>query len=167
MAVGGNGKARQFFRQHGWTETGSDKISDKYTSRAAALYRQTLARDAANYDPTNGSVTAVEGTVKLGDDAGQLSSMGFPLDSGANHQDAAEAAPLPIPQPDTSKSGSAGSIATAAAKKPVPSKSKLVLGGRKTGSKTGKKLGLVKKTEQVDSAVFSQVLFRTWRFVLC
>lgn len=167
MAVGGNGRARQFFRQHGWTETGSDKISGKYTSRAAALYRQTLTREAANYDAANGSAQPAASAVKLGDESGQLSPMGFPKDSGA-HQDAFDAAPHPTSQADVSKSGSSGSVATAAAKKPAPTKSKLVLGARKTGgSKAGKKLGLVKKTEQVDSAVFSQVrLLKTMRRLL-
>lgn len=29
MAASGNSRARQFFKQHGWMETGSDKIEAK------------------------------------------------------------------------------------------------------------------------------------------
>ena len=29
MALGGNSRARVFFKQHGWTETGADKIIAK------------------------------------------------------------------------------------------------------------------------------------------
>jgi len=32
MSVGGNGRARQFFKQHGWTELGADKIEQKVRS---------------------------------------------------------------------------------------------------------------------------------------
>ena len=45
MAFGGNSRARTFFKQHGWTEGG--KIEEKYTSRAADLYRQLLAKEVA------------------------------------------------------------------------------------------------------------------------
>lgn len=46
MAVGGNGRARQYFKQHGWEEIGADKIEGKYTSRAAQQYRQILEKEA-------------------------------------------------------------------------------------------------------------------------
>lgn len=47
MSVGGNQRARSFFKQHGWDEIGSDKIEAKYTSRAAQLYRKQLEKDSA------------------------------------------------------------------------------------------------------------------------
>lgn len=47
MAAGGNGRARAFFKQHGWDGTGADKVAAKYTSRGAGLYKAALARDAA------------------------------------------------------------------------------------------------------------------------
>lgn len=47
MAVGGNQRARTFFKQHGWDEIGSDKIEAKYSSRAAQLYRKQLEKDVA------------------------------------------------------------------------------------------------------------------------
>mmetsp|Transcript_618 Transcript_618/g.1440 ORF Transcript_618/g.1440 Transcript_618/m.1440 type:complete len:404 (+) Transcript_618:168-1379(+) len=47
MAVGGNQRARTFFKQHGWDEVGSDKIEAKYSSRAAQLYKKQLEKDVA------------------------------------------------------------------------------------------------------------------------
>lgn len=47
MLLGGNQRARNFFKQHGWDEVGSDKIEAKYTSRAAQLYRRQLEKDVA------------------------------------------------------------------------------------------------------------------------
>ena len=46
MVCGGNGRARTFFKQHGWADAPGAKMEQKYTSRAAELYRQTLAREA-------------------------------------------------------------------------------------------------------------------------
>ena len=43
MSYGGNARALTFFKQHGWTDGG--KSEAKYTSRAAELYRQLLARE--------------------------------------------------------------------------------------------------------------------------
>ncbi|KAK7250651.1 hypothetical protein RIF29_33207 [Crotalaria pallida] len=45
MSFGGNNRAQIFFKQHGWTDGG--KIEAKYTSRAAELYRQILAKEVA------------------------------------------------------------------------------------------------------------------------
>jgi ADP-ribosylation factor GTPase-activating protein 2/3 len=45
MSIGGNGRAHVFFKQHGWTDGG--RIEAKYTSRAADLYRQLLAKEVA------------------------------------------------------------------------------------------------------------------------
>ena len=165
MAVGGNGRARQFFRQHGWQESGADKIADKYQSRAAALYKQTLARESATYDPathSGASPKAGEGA----SDSGKLfenAGLAFPKD------DASGAATPAVStngeqQPAAVKSGAGGSLpgaAAAAAQKPPVSKgSKLVLGGAKKAGKPGKKLGLVKKVEaDVDDSLFSQVGF--------
>jgi hypothetical protein len=44
MKVGGNGKAAEFFRAHGCTTT---DLAAKYNSRAASLYREKLAQQAA------------------------------------------------------------------------------------------------------------------------
>jgi len=43
MAFGGNGRARAFFKQHGWTDGGA-KIESSNTSRAAAAHRQPRPR---------------------------------------------------------------------------------------------------------------------------
>ncbi|KAK9716208.1 hypothetical protein RND81_06G218500 [Saponaria officinalis] len=45
MCFGGNNRAHNFFKQHGWTDGG--KIEAKYTSRAAELYKQILAKEVA------------------------------------------------------------------------------------------------------------------------
>ncbi|CAN8287478.1 unnamed protein product [Cochlearia groenlandica] len=45
MIYGGNCRAHVFFKQHGWS--GGDKTEAKYTSRAAELYKQTLAKEVA------------------------------------------------------------------------------------------------------------------------
>lgn len=46
MVFGGNNRAREFFKQHGWTDS-FNMLEAKYTSRAANLYRQVLANDVA------------------------------------------------------------------------------------------------------------------------
>ena len=174
MAVGGNGPARTFFKQHGWNESGSDKIESKYTSSAAAKYRQTLAKQAAEYITSAGgspkaaaiATAASLDPMKMLDDSDQLSPLGAPADGYA--ATASTAAPATngnataAPATAPASAASAPSQADAEApKKPVTTsavKSKINLGGRRTSSKTGaKKLGLVKKADAVDESLFSQV----------
>ncbi|KAK9812503.1 hypothetical protein WJX73_004635 [Symbiochloris irregularis] len=103
MAVGGNQRARQFFKEHGWYELGSDKIEQKYTSRAAVLYRQLLERDvakgaaaakqekeleaqvAAQTSATPGITSAVAPTVNVSTPpaADQAARQGEPISNGA------------------------------------------------------------------------------------
>nr|GMD97326.1 probable ADP-ribosylation factor GTPase-activating protein AGD8 [Ipomoea batatas] len=45
MYFGGNNRAQVFFKQHGWADGG--KVDAKYSSRAAELYRQLLAKEVA------------------------------------------------------------------------------------------------------------------------
>jgi hypothetical protein len=61
MALGGNQRARQFFKQHGWDEVGSDKIEGKYTSRAAQLYRAMLEKEAGKTTAEAALQTAISG----------------------------------------------------------------------------------------------------------
>jgi len=42
---GGNARARAFFAQHGWSSTERGMTSQKYTSRAAEMYRNQLKRE--------------------------------------------------------------------------------------------------------------------------
>ncbi|KAL6642639.1 hypothetical protein ACP70R_020820 [Stipagrostis hirtigluma subsp. patula] len=53
MVYGGNNRAQAFFKQHGWTDGG--KIEAKYTSRAADLYRQLLAKEVAKSSTEDGN----------------------------------------------------------------------------------------------------------------
>lgn len=45
MMLGGNNRTQGFFKQYGWTNAGN--IKAKYTSTAAYLYRQILAKEVA------------------------------------------------------------------------------------------------------------------------
>jgi len=45
MMVGGNGVAKDYFKQHGWVDEGADKRTAKYTSRAATQYRNHIEKE--------------------------------------------------------------------------------------------------------------------------
>ncbi|XP_010441551.1 PREDICTED: probable ADP-ribosylation factor GTPase-activating protein AGD9 [Camelina sativa] len=57
MMFGGNNRAQVFFKQHGWNDGG--KIEAKYTSRAADLYKQTLAKEVAKAMAEEAGLTAL------------------------------------------------------------------------------------------------------------
>ncbi|CAA7036761.1 unnamed protein product [Microthlaspi erraticum] len=59
MMFGGNKRAQVFFKQHGWTDGGT--VEAKYTSRAADLYRQILAKEAIAQDTSSGLPEAPNG----------------------------------------------------------------------------------------------------------
>ncbi|CBK20366.2 uncharacterized protein [Blastocystis hominis] len=44
MRLGGNDNAAKFFKEHGWSMLLNSKLQDKYTSKAAQLYKQYLAK---------------------------------------------------------------------------------------------------------------------------
>lgn len=46
MVAGGNRKCREFMKARGWTQKGADNRKEKYSSKAAKLYRQHLQREA-------------------------------------------------------------------------------------------------------------------------
>ncbi len=45
MITGGNHKARDFFKQRGWVDEGSDHRKEKYTSKIALQYRMHLEKE--------------------------------------------------------------------------------------------------------------------------
>jgi hypothetical protein len=175
MSVGGNARARAFFKQHGFLENGADKIEGKYCSSAAAKYRQLLIRESAAFlnnasgGSPNGAGKADSNSLdplKMLDSSGQLDPLGFPADAAAHSQAAAAKAAHgtdlaeehATAQGEAVKDGAIGGVAGAAKK--VTGKSKIILAGgrRPAGSKTGgKKLGLLKKADTVDESLFSQV----------
>jgi hypothetical protein len=48
MVAGGNEKARAFFKQRGWSDTSGANVKDKYTSKAAKLYKNHLKKEVGH-----------------------------------------------------------------------------------------------------------------------
>lgn len=46
MTVGGNQRARQYFKQNGWSELGTDKIEQKVGCKGGILFQQWWSGDA-------------------------------------------------------------------------------------------------------------------------
>lgn len=62
MRLGGNGNARQFFRQHGLTDM-HGKIEKKYTSKAAVAYRAELAKQVEAAAAKRGEIVSSDAAV--------------------------------------------------------------------------------------------------------
>ncbi|KAK9839315.1 hypothetical protein WJX81_007499 [Elliptochloris bilobata] len=167
MSVGGNGRARQFFKQHGWFELGADKIEQKYSSRAALLYRAQLEKDAAKLT----SVAAAEAA------AAAAASAEAPIEAPPVPPAATQEAPAAVaaangaaadaPAPNGAANAAASPAAAAAApaapaalpsaaappRKP-PAKPRFVA-PKKPGAKAGG-LGVKKLATKADAALFEQ-----------
>ena len=122
MAFGGNGRGHLFFKQHGWSDGG--KIDSKYTSRAAELYKQLLAKEVAKSAvvpaaPTNGEEVKPK------------------------------VAPRPIQLPAAEAPPPAAT--PAAAKPSVAARKPMTLGVKKTNSAKGSGLGVKKMVNKVGA----------------
>ena len=176
MACGGNGRARTFFKQHGWDGLGADKVEAKYMSRAATLYRAALARDAARSGPDAfGSAVSASGEAGDGLDFG-AAAPGSPSSSAAAAVAAAAAASSSAPSPpcssSTSTSRTAAAAAPAAPRPAAPSgRPRLgatpALGARRGGlgaskassssaAASGGGIGIKKLATRVDDSLFEQ-----------
>lgn len=164
-AVGGNQRGRTFFKQHGWTELGSDKIEQKYTSRAAQQYKQQLEKDVAKFDTaaylTNlkgkpaepstvtAAITATDKDAANGNTSSRPSSQnGSASNLAALDDSSAESAPASTAASTTSAQGVKPSAPRTAPKPRLVS-------GRKPAGKTGG-LGVKKMSKQVDESLFDQ-----------
>lgn len=147
MAVGGNQRAKQFFKQHGWYEQGADKIEQKYTSRAAQLYKTTLEKEVAKLAAASAaSLTAEEA---------QLSSIatGTSTNGAAANGNTVSAAEATEVVKDESAVEPAAQVPKPAARSVLAGKPRFA--GKKPTAKGGS-LGVKKLTTKVDDSLFDQ-----------
>lgn len=144
MEVGGNARARKFFKDHGWAELGSDKIDAKYSSRAAQLYKNLLDKEVSKqgtevnsfleepFSPTAPTEDTKTGMV-------QTSAPQAPAE-------APKVASPKAPQMKTGLGRAGGARATKGGSR---------LGAVRKGAKTGG-LGVKKLGAKVDDSLFEQ-----------
>lgn len=99
MYFGGNNRAHVFFKQHGWTDGG--KIEAKYTSRAAELYRQILAKEVAKASAENISMPTSPAASQASEDSNgflDFSIIEAPKENPVVKKEAPEI-PTPVTQP--------------------------------------------------------------------
>jgi ADP-ribosylation factor GTPase-activating protein 2/3 len=130
MFYGGNNRAQSFFKQHGWTDGG--KIEAKYTSRAADLYRQLLAKEVAKSSTEDGNSSWPSSPVSASQAPNQTAAFSDLKLTEASKENASEKT-----EPEIVRSPRAP---THSFKKPI--------GAKKPGNKTGG-LGARKLTSKV------------------
>lgn len=134
MSFGGNNRAQVFFKQHGWTDGG--KIEAKYTSRAADLYRQILAKEVAKSSAEEAGLPSSPVASQSTQAANGLPDVKVteaPKESSSGRHE--------TPEVTTSPKATSHAVFTSSVKKP--------LGAKKTGKTGG--LGVRKLTTKVDS----------------
>ena len=148
----GNAKAKLFFAQHGWQSSERGQIAQKYSSRAAGLYRNQLAREVAAMQAGNGAVSPVNSPkVSKGanDDFFSASFQEIAVEAPKPAAPAGPVVPAAAPAPKTlapkpaTKSALTGRKTTIGARKP--------LGAAKSGG-----LGIKKLAVKVDDRLFEQ-----------
>lgn len=152
MAVGGNARARTFFKQHGMGDIAADRVEHKYTSRVAELYRQLLKKEAATNIP---ALPPTPGSPKAGakDATGDAFFAEVETEVKLDPAPAPEpaAAPVPAATAAATRPTSAAKPASrlGSARRPAATK-KPGLGAKKVGG------GLGMKKIEVDDSLFTQ-----------
>eukprot|EP00245_Coleochaete_scutata_P001647 TRINITY_DN12034_c0_g1_i2.p1 TRINITY_DN12034_c0_g1~~TRINITY_DN12034_c0_g1_i2.p1 ORF type:complete len:410 (+),score=81.52 TRINITY_DN12034_c0_g1_i2:88-1317(+) len=139
MAFGGNGRARAFFKQHGWTDGG--KIESKYTSRAAELYKQLVNKEVAK------SNVATAATVSTPSSFGAMSGAQSPLTVGTAVSEAPVVNPAKEEQPAPPPPGVSRTSSAVGRKTAITTK--------KTGMKSGG-LGVKKLAAKTSESLYDQ-----------
>nr|CAB3500068.1 unnamed protein product [Digitaria exilis] len=137
MVFGGNNRAQAFFKQHGWTDGG--KIEAKYTSRAADLYRQLLAKEVAKSSTEDGNNSWPSSPVSASQAPNQTAAFPDLKLAEVSKENASEKT-----EPEIVRSPRAP---THSFKKPI--------GAKKPGNKTGG-LGARKLTSKPNESLYEQ-----------
>ncbi|XP_024368706.1 probable ADP-ribosylation factor GTPase-activating protein AGD8 [Physcomitrium patens] len=150
MSLGGNGRAHVFFKQHGWTEGG--RIEAKYTSRAADLYRQLLAKEVAK------SVAAAAANSASQKSKGAPSPKVDDFFSVEHPKERADPTPAPMPAPAPA-AAPPPTHTPAISARPITSGSRkpsLSLGAKKVGATKSGGLGVKKLTTKTSEDLYDQ-----------
>ena len=134
MSFGGNGRAHHFFKQHGWSDGG--KIESKYTSRAAELYKQLLAKEVSK-SPSSSSSSA------------EAAAAPPPPLSPPEHVETVKPKPTPAPVAEPTPTPASAPASSGAAKPSVAARKPMTLGVKKSNSGKASGLGVKKMVNKV------------------